>query len=194
MAQKEYIQIAPTRQRRRFSFVSSSRSSLWLGKDHLLLVDTEGYSESYKRFYLRDIQAIILRRTNRRLVLAMITGLIASLLGLAAIAIDDIAGKWVFIVLVSIVGIPFVLNFFYGPTCACKLQTAVQTEDLPSLSRVRRARKVLARIRPLIADAQGQLTSEEVSARMQEQPSVAASQMESLPVANPPDSPPQSPG
>jgi hypothetical protein len=67
-----------------------------------------------------------------------------------------------------LVGMPLLLNNLLGPTCTCHLRTAVQTEELPSLSRVRRVRRVLNRIRPLIVAAQGQLTSEEVSARMRE--------------------------
>jgi len=39
---------------------------------------------------------------------------------------------------------------------------------LPSLNRVRRAHKQMGIIRPLIVAAQGQLTPEEVLARMQE--------------------------
>ena len=37
---------------------------------------------------------------------------------------------------------------------ACEIRTAVQTESLPSLCRVRQTQKVMARIRPLIAAAQ----------------------------------------
>ncbi len=54
-------------------------------------------------------------------------------------------------------GICFLLaaaSFLRGPTCRCTLSTAVQTQDLPSLNRVRTARKVLARIRPFIEAAQ----------------------------------------
>ena len=192
MAPKEYTQLTPTRQRRRFSFVSSSRSSLWLGKDHLLLVDTEGYTESYKRFYLRDIQAIILRRNSRMLVILIVTGLITALLGFAALAITDEVGKWIFGTLSGTVAIPFLINVLYGPACSCKLQTAVQTEDVPSMSRVRRARKVLARIRPLIAEAQGQLSPEEVAARMQGKLELSATATAAPPILNPAEEPSQS--
>src|SRR5262249_54585927 len=58
---------------RRSGFVSfgiaSGWCSLWLGPDHLLAVDSKNYQEEYKRFYYRDIQAFIARRTKR--VLAM---------------------------------------------------------------------------------------------------------------------------
>ena len=38
-------------------------SRLYLSGDHLLLVTATGFSESYRRFYLRDIQSITARRT-----------------------------------------------------------------------------------------------------------------------------------
>src|ERR1700739_1251482 len=34
-------------------------ASLWMGSDHILLVKTAWFREEYKRFYLRDIQAIV---------------------------------------------------------------------------------------------------------------------------------------
>jgi len=194
VAQKEYIQLAPTRQRLAFSLVSSSRSSLWLGKDHLLLVDTEGYTETYKRFYFRDIQAFILRKTVRMTVLLIITGLFVALFGFCALAIKDEVGKWVFGILTGVVAIPFLLNLFYGPTCSCQLRTAVQTEELPSISRVRRARKILARLRPLIVEAQGQLTPEEIAARMRTTAGVTPTEVGTPPVTRPLDSPPQASG
>jgi hypothetical protein len=44
------------------------------------------------------------------------------------------------------------------------LRTAVQTEELPSLGRVRNAEKALALLSPLIEQAQGRLTPEELQA------------------------------
>src|ERR1017187_936684 len=41
------------------------RNTLWLGPDHLLLVDSTRFSETYKRFYLRDIQTVIIRKAPR---------------------------------------------------------------------------------------------------------------------------------
>jgi hypothetical protein len=48
----------------------------------------------------------------------------------------------------------------------CQIRTAVQIEDLP-IRRLGKARKILERIRPLIAEAQGQLTPEEIQSQMQ---------------------------
>ena len=168
MAQREYIKLTPPRRTAGFSVVSVTRSNLWLGSDHLLCVETEGFSENYRRFYFRDIQAITLRQTQRALVIALVTGVVTALFAALAIYFNDVNGKWVLGILATLCGIPFLLNLVYGPTCACQLRTAVQTEDVPSLGRVRRARRVLNRLRPLIVEAQGQLTPEEVAAQFRD--------------------------
>ena len=79
------------------------------------------------------------------------------------------------------------LNTLRGSACVCHLRTAVQEEELPSLNRVRRARKVLDRLRPLIAATQGQLAPEEIQARLQE----LASQQSAGYVADDPNAPPR---
>ena len=168
MAEKEYTKLTPPRRTAGFAILSVTRSNLWLGKDHLLGIETEGYTEKYKRFYFRDIQAITLLRTNRARVLGTVTGGLTALFAVLVLAVDDIAGKWVLGILGGICAIPFLVNLSYGPTCKCELRTAVQTENVPSMSRVRRARKLLNRIRPLIAEAQGQLAAEEIPLRFRE--------------------------
>jgi hypothetical protein len=66
---------------------------------------------------------------------------------------------------------PFlVVNWLRGPTCKCFFQTAVQAEKLPSLNRLRKAHRVIARIRPLIENAQGMLTREAVARGMTQMP------------------------
>jgi hypothetical protein len=180
MAEKEYQRLTRARLRRAGFFTAvATRSSLWLGSDHLLCIDSTGYGEDYKRFYFRDIQGVTIRKTKRRMIWNVVLGIPLGLctvvfiigffeLSSRPIRSDDYFGflGW---------GIPFLLlltgilvNQLRGPSCLCQLRTAVQTEDLPSLSRLPRARKVLDRLRPLIAAAQGQLAPEEIPARLQE--------------------------
>ena len=42
-----------------------SSSRIYLGEDHLLSVESNLSTEKYYRFYFSDIQAIIVRRTDR---------------------------------------------------------------------------------------------------------------------------------
>jgi len=51
----------------------------------------------------------------------------------------------------------------------------VQIEELPSLNRLRRTRAVMNRLRPMIAEAQGQLTPEEIQMKAAEAGQAASS-------------------
>src|SRR5580698_2302749 len=74
MAQKQYQRLTRPRARAQFAVVYRTRSALWLGGDHLLLVETSGFTENYKRFYFRDIQAITVQETRRGQVWNFIRG------------------------------------------------------------------------------------------------------------------------
>jgi len=158
---------------------------LYQGPDHLLLVASSGYNENYKRFYFRDIQAITVRASARGKVWNAIWGLLT--LSAAAIALQ--VGGVAFVVWSIIAGIFFILlavHFAFGPTCICQIQTAVQTRPLPSLNRLRRARKVIARLRPIIEGAQEPMSSSELSQRIDETRRGAAPS----PVVSPPGTSP----
>lgn len=191
MAESTYQRLTKSRNRSEFAIISASRSSLWLGADHLLCLDSNGYAESYKRFYFRDIQAITFKRTKRYQWWNVICGILTAGFLLLTILTapktsparwtsGEIAGGIVLGFVTGLCLLLLVINWSLGPTCKCALRTAVQTEDLPSLCRVRRSRNVLEKIRPLITTVQGQLTAEEISARLRE----------SLPASPPPSIPP----
>jgi hypothetical protein len=168
MAEQEYQRLTFATGRSAFGIISLSRASLWLGKDHLLCVETSGYSESYKRFYFRDIQAFSFRRTNARMVLSIVLAVMAALFLLIAFIADNTTVLVIFVSLTPLLClVPLVINLILGPTCRCQVRTAVQTEDLP-IRRIRGARRFLERVRPLISAAQGELTAEEIAVRMQE--------------------------
>ncbi len=174
MAEERYQRLTRARTRAGFAVVSAARSSLWLGTDHLLCVVSTGYSENYKRFYFRDIQAIVIQKTERRKVWNWSLG--TPLVICLAVWFFDLfifrdirlSGVLTGTVTTLAFALPLAINNALGPTTIGYLRTAVQTEELPSLSRLRRVRRVLARLRPLITQAQGQLAPEEISARMRE--------------------------
>jgi hypothetical protein len=131
-----------------------STSTLWQGKDHLLVRDTMLFQEDYKRFYFRDIQAVIIRATSR----AMVWNIILAFLVLAMAALWAVSGA-VGETVAGIFGLPalicLIINFLRGPSCVTYLQTAVHVEEVPSLNRLRRARRVLTDLRRLIETEQG---------------------------------------
>ncbi len=153
---KTEYQKLPGRGRRNEGFVSVVRlqSKLWLGEDHLLCVDSQGYSEDYKRFYYRDIQAIIIRKTRGQQIVLLVWGILAGLSGLLGFAT---ARDWR-ILWWSLGGVAlfvFLVTAIAGQTCICHLKTAVQQEELPAWKRLRPTRKGFALLKARIDVAQG---------------------------------------
>jgi hypothetical protein len=156
----------PGRGTRRGGFIAvfPSRCSLYLTDDHILAVDSNGFSEDYKRFYFSDIEGIFTRKTRRggnwSITLAlMIAG---SLLG--ALFLESESIRILFWILSGTFLVFLVGNIFRGPTCICHIMTAIQEEQLPSLNRLRVARKVIGTLRLAIEKAQGKLEMEAVKA------------------------------
>jgi len=178
MPDDQYKRLTRERTSQLFGVASLARTSLWLGTDHLLLIEANGYTESYKRFYFRDIQAILIRTTPTRQVWNWVLGSILAFISLCCLAGGLVTSvrdqEWVsgpvivFLASLLLLGLPLLINNLLGTTCACQIRTAVQTERLPSIVRLAQANKILNRIRPLIEAAQGQLSGEEVAARLQD--------------------------
>jgi len=144
------------------------RVQLWQGAEHLLLVEWDGSREYYKRFDYGDIQAVMVQKTGEGRLINAVLGVVTGIFLGLAIPASDIALRISLLVLAGLFGLILLANALAGATCKCWIRTAVQLDDLPSLSRLPRTRKVLERIRPLIVAAQGQLAPNEVPARMQE--------------------------
>jgi len=158
--------------------LTASRQSLWLGSDHVLSIDSASYSEEYKRFYFRDIQAFFICPTARR---AIWNGILAALLIMHVLVFGWFGASATTLLIVAVVlATPLALNNLSGPACKVYLRTAVQVEELPSLGRIRRAHRVLDLIRPLIAAVQGPLSREDAAQRLKEetepQPTPASSE------------------
>lgn len=169
------------------------RVQLWEGRDHLLLVEWAGYREYYKRFNYHDIQAFVIRVTRGRLVwnLVLAVPLIVCGFVLSAGITEGIQGGFAqgnfglvitFGALSLMVITGMLVNIGLGPTCTCELQTAVQRYSLPSLNRLKRARQVIARLKPRIEAEQGQLAPDELVRRLDAPASTMAPAGEAPPV------------
>ncbi len=149
------------------------RYTLWQGADHLLYIFARFGVEDYKRFYFGDIQAIIIRKTVTGKVRNGILGGLAFLFLLFVFSVTDsrslLLNGWAifWIVMSAIMALSLLINFFMGPTCETRLLTAVQTEKLQSLNRLKRAFKIADQLRPLILQAQRSVLGEKT---IQQQP------------------------
>lgn len=171
------------------------RHSLWLASDHVLSVINRGYSEDYKRFYFRDVRAIQLRRTSTYAVINAVFGAIFALFALVQ-ALAAFVWQWsdggqvAFAVFTFLFGMFFFLNLLFGPTCTVQIYTAVHSESMPSLHRMRTANKTIRLLQSRIETAQGTLTSDQVlqnsgalgatSTLFREQPSQPSSALDAL--------------
>ncbi len=170
------------------------RNQLWTGDDHLLMVESDGSKELYRRYFYRDIQALVLRKTSEGLVVNLLLGvLVAGLISLA-VAVADPVGTPLLGVLAALVLVLLLSNALGGPTCRCYLRTAVSSEELPSLNRLRQVRKALDRLRPLIAAAQGELAPEEITGRLLHQASGGVAPVETAPAPAKMEPPPDAAG
>jgi fatty acid desaturase len=138
---------------------------LYQAADHLLQVSASGYTETYRRFYFRDIQGFAVNESVKGRNWNGVWGILGALCAVAAIQVGGpaaivwwgIAGTFLLLLIINVAG---------GPTCVCQIRTAVQTRPLPSLGRLRRAVKTIAQLRPHIEAAQGALPAEEIVRRI----------------------------
>ncbi|MCP4371724.1 MAG: hypothetical protein GY797_26940 [Deltaproteobacteria bacterium] len=134
---------------------------LWMGTDHLLHIFSRFGIEDYKRFYFKDIQAVITRKTANGKIQNLILSVFCILFSLMALYLK---GGWSVFnwSMAGLMAIFLVINWLRGPTCVSHLQTAVQTEKLHSLYRLRSANKIMNRLRLLVEKAQGKLAREDI--------------------------------
>ena len=146
----------PGRRRRAFG-----SNTLWMGPDHLLHIANSGYSENYRRFYYKDIQAVTLRKLGYWKKVNLALGALCAALFLAASLAGDV---WMPVFLVSgIILLLLLLTYLlWGSTCECYLRTAVQVEKLPSLHRLRSAQRTMDLVQQKIESIQGRLTLETI--------------------------------
>ncbi|UCE52625.1 MAG: hypothetical protein JSV31_25770 [Desulfobacterales bacterium] len=135
--------------------------TLWQGPDHLLHIFSKFGIEDYKRFYFNDIQAIITRKTIAGRIQNFI---LAGLLGFFVLLAFFSDNEWLGFpaVMIALLLILLLINWFRGPTCETYLLTAIQTEKLHSLHRLKNTQKVMSHVRPLIEQTQGILPTETV--------------------------------
>lgn len=137
------------------------RHSLWIADDHLLSVRSTGFSERYRRYYFRDIQALALQQRRS-------TGMTISDWAIltAAVCIPTVLlamGHGALAVLLFLILLPVALFRLMRRTCNVWIQTAVSVEQLPALRRARPAIKALAIIEQKIMESQSANRQHEAS-------------------------------
>jgi len=146
----------------------SGRSRLWLGGDHLLEVHSTSFTEHYRRYFLRDIRALVVERTRAALWWSIGGALVLLLCGGAAVAFYFVGvnrefdperiAMWVFggfFAIGALLGLAVLLTqWLFGPACACYIETTAGRRQLAAPRRLRPADRLLAELAPVITAAQ----------------------------------------
>lgn len=147
-----------------FLMLHRTRATLYAGKDHILAIYNSIYEEEYHRFYYKDIQAFIVRKTPwRDIWTALFLLPILFFVSMFFIADPDSGWRIFNAIFVGLFAVLFLGNLMKGPTAVTSLQTATSREDLPSLGRLKNAQKAIEILRPLITGAQGEMPLAEIS-------------------------------
>lgn len=160
------------------------RDTLWLGPDHLLYVRSSRFTEGYRRFYLADIQAIVLQQRptgGRKVVDWVAIGVSTAALALLFFTHHQVWGS-----LLAIIVAVYAWIALRREDCKAWLQTAVGTAELPSLCRIKSATKALAIIDEKIRAAQPAMPEGELSHALATPPLLPYA----VPVSPPPLPPP----
>lgn len=129
-----------------------TRISLWLGPDHVLLVEANMMTERYQRIWLRDLQGFFVRPSREaRWSIGVGAGLVL-IFGSLALATDEAAP--VFWTLFTLCLPVLIFGLAGARTCHFYAVTAVQRIEWPNVARRRQVRKLLARLEPLVREAQ----------------------------------------
>lgn len=143
----------------------TSVQTCYLGEDHLLVLDGY-YTETQRKLYYKDIEAILITKTNTGKVCGVIA--ILFLLLFLIIALSNLEnGGWIGAVIFMIFPALFIAYIGYqNGTAAIGVQTSVQTATLDGVRTYRKARKVEAKLAKRIEAVQGRLTQEELEAAL----------------------------
>ena len=124
----------------------------YLSEDCLLAAKRMMYAVEYRRFYLRDLESIVVWPTRVWLWRMVLMVVLFGALGIAFWQwVDSTTGA-----IIGGVGLVWVLaELALGPTAAARIRTTGASVDLPLVARTRRARKVLGKIDAAIRATRG---------------------------------------
>jgi hypothetical protein len=148
-----------------YDFLSAAGGThtLWQGADDLVSVRATAYTESLRRFPLRDIQAVVCTQTRAlqvtHAVLAVLGIVYVALISILLASIGFTYTEDILLYLLTVPGLLLLggvlLSVLRGPTCEVRMITAVQEERVRALGRWRVALRLLPDILRAVEAAQG---------------------------------------
>jgi hypothetical protein len=145
-----------------FAFNVLGVNRAWLAGDHLLVSSSAAAFETYRRYYFREIKALVVRPTATGIVWNILLGLLLAGLGSAAVAMWMYArargnfpiGTTIFGGIGLVVAAILILQIIRGQTCRVYVQTRAGIEQLAAPVRVPAAYKLHEALRTHVGLAQ----------------------------------------
>jgi hypothetical protein len=132
-----------------------TRSSVWLGADHILLIEGTRINERYQRVYLRDILGmVILRKPRFVLQVQWMFVLPAVLIAAAFVPASWRATSFSIATLVDLLILTALYLTSLRHGCRLYFATALGNVFVRSVFRQREAQKLLLAVEPVISQAQ----------------------------------------
>lgn len=136
------------------------KATFWLARDHLFIVEVQLFHELYRRFNLRDIQALQVVPSRGALFLNVALGaLLLVLIAILAASLGEPAAIVTCAIVIALTALVLGWSLFLGPACRLNVRTAVQTAALPGIRRQRHAQRLWAELLPAILAAQADMVS-----------------------------------
>jgi hypothetical protein len=154
MNKKEFQRIAKE------SGLIGERHTLWLFPDRLISLITFGWHEQYRILSFKDIRGIIITRNKSWILTNSLSGIIAGIFLIATVLCliyEDTTGLAIFFgSCMAICLFIIAINTYKGPTCTCVIHTRVSAHQVDAIKRLKKGRKLMSLITPMIMRAQPQ--------------------------------------
>lgn len=147
----------------------------YLSDDCLLAAKRTMYAVEYRRFYLRDLESIVVWPSRRWLWRPIIPGFLLAVLGASLwIWVNSTSGE----IFVSLALVWLMLEAALGPTAKSHIRATGVSVDLPVVKRTRRARNVLTKIDAAVRAARGTVEPPAAAATI---PSISQTNLQTKP-------------
>lgn len=132
-----------------------SHFSLWLASDHVLQMEANMFTERYQRMWLRDVMGFFIAPSRQARWVVGLSLFLLLLFVLLAVTNQSNEAELISWSIFSAISLLFLLYGLFGArNCHFYALTAVQRAEWPNVARRRQARKLIARLEPLIREAQ----------------------------------------
>jgi hypothetical protein len=130
----------------------SGGTKWYLSDDCLLAAKRVMYTVEYRRFYLRDLESIVVWPSRTWFLRPIIPGVL--FLGLGAL-LWEVASATTGAIFCGLGLLWAVIELALGPTAEARIRTTGAAVDLPLVKRTRRAQRLLAKIDEAVRAARG---------------------------------------